>query len=79
MICLCRMSSKFFFVWEVEERKTLKEGRSQLRTFPEISNSYLGWMELVSEDVISGVGADVAGWTEIGRGPTDRLLDAVDR
>ena len=36
-------------------------------------------MERTSENVIGGVGADATGWMDIGRGPTDPLLDVVER
>ena len=36
-------------------------------------------MEWASEDVIGGMGADAAGWTEVGLTPTDALVETVER
>ena len=35
-------------------------------------------MAWAKEEVLGDVGADAAGWIEIGRGPTDSFLEAVD-
>ena len=36
-------------------------------------------MEWASEDVFGSVEPDASGWAELGRGPTDSLLEEIER